>query len=183
MGKMTRRLFAKDYSKDSVSLAPWLLGKLLCRNAGGEIIKLRITETEAYYGEDDTACHAHKGKTKRTSVMYLEGGHSYVFLCYGVHWLFNVVTGKKDFPEAVLIRGVEGFNGPGKLTKALFIDKELNGENLVESNRIWIEEQKTSQQERLTPPCGEIFECLKRIGIKYASEEDQNKLWRFVLKN
>jgi len=168
---MLRRLSAKDYKKDAVSLAAELLGKLLCRKTGRKLVKLRITETEAYYGEDDTACHAHKGKTKRTSIMYEEGGHAYVYLCYGIHWLFNVVTGQKDFPEAVLIRGLEGYNGPGKLTKALAIDGQLNGENLILSKRLWIEDDGVRP----------AFEASKRIGIAYASEEDRNRLWRFTV--
>jgi DNA-3-methyladenine glycosylase len=168
---MFRRLNSDDYSKDAVSLAPELLGKLLCRKMGAKLVRLRITETESYYGEDDTACHAHKGKTKRTSIMYLEGGHAYIYLCYGVHWLLNVVTGKRDFPEAVLIRGVEGFDGPGKLTKALSIGKELNGENLAGSKKLWIEDDGTRP----------AWQASKRIGINYASEEDKNRLWRFNL--
>ena len=102
-------------------MAPALLGKLLCRRVDDKIIKYRITETECYFGEDDTACHAHKGKTERTKIMYHEGGVAYVYLCYGLHSMLNVVSGIEDFPEAVLIRGVEGYNGPGKLTKALEI--------------------------------------------------------------
>ena len=168
--QMSRRLNAADYRRDAVSLAPLLLGKYLCRKTGRNIVKLRIMETESYYGEKDTACHAHKGKTERTRIMYLEGGHAYIYLCYGIHWLLNIVSGRKDFPEAVLIRGVEGFNGPGKLTKALSIDKSLNGENLVESKRLWIEDYGEQP----------AYKALKRIGIDYASEEDKNRLWRFV---
>ena len=74
-------------------MAPALLGKLLCRKIDNEIIKYRITETECYFGEEDTACHAHKGKTERTKVMYHEGGVAYVYLCYGLHSMFNVVSG------------------------------------------------------------------------------------------
>ena len=165
------RLNAADYQKDAVSLAPLLLGKILCRKTGNKLVKLRITETESYYGEGDTACHAHRGKTNRTSIMYLEGGYAYVYLCYGVHWMLNVVTGRRDFPEAVLIRGVEGFNGPGKLTKALYIDKSLNGENLAESNLLWIEDSGERP----------LWRTSKRIGINSASEEDKNRLWRFCL--
>ena len=169
---MFRRLNAEDYKKDAVSLAAELLGKLLCRRTGKKLVKLRITETEAYYGEADTACHAHKGKTKRTGIMYEEGGHAYVFLCYGIHWLLNVVTGRKDFPEAVLIRGVEGINGPGKLTKALAIDGQFNGENLIESKQLWIEDDGERP----------VYKASKRIGIDYASEEDRNRLWRFTVE-
>jgi len=167
-----RRLDARDYQKDAVSLAKGLLGKFLCRKTGRKTQKLKITETEAYYGEDDTACHAHKGKTRRTSVMYLEGGHAYIYLCYGVHWLLNIVSGKTDFPEAVLIRGVEGYNGPGKLTKALSIGKELNGENLVTSKQLWIEDNGEKP----------AFKAGKRVGINYASDEDKNRLWRFMVE-
>ena len=170
--KTPRRLSARDYGKDAVTLAQYLLGKNLCRKTGRKILKLRITETEAYYGEDDTACHAHKGKTDRTAVMYEDGGHAYIYLCYGVHWLLNVVSGKKDFPEAVLIRGVEGFNGPGKLTKQLQIDKSLNKESMVQSGQLWIEDDGTKP----------AFSAAKRIGIDYASEKDKNRLWRFVVK-
>ena len=164
-----RKLSAGDFQKDAVTLARALLGKFLCRKIGGKTIKLRITETEAYFGESDTACHAHKGRTERTSVMYLEGGHAYIYLCYGIHWLLNIVSGKKDFPEAVLIRGLEGFKGPGKLTKALAIDKKLNRENLAESERLWIEDSGEEP----------AFQASKRVGIDYASEEDKNRLWRF----
>ena len=169
--KISRKLSVRDYNKDAVTLARYLLGKILCRKAGRKVLKLRITETEAYYGEDDTACHAHKGKTERTAIMYEDGGHAYIYLCYGVHWLLNVVSGKKDFPEAVLIRGVEGYNGPGKLTKALCIDKSLNKENMADSVRLWIEDDGEKP----------AFTAAKRIGIDYASEKDKERLWRFTV--
>jgi DNA-3-methyladenine glycosylase len=171
LGMTPRKLTVRDYRKDAVTLAPKLLGKLLCRKIGNKIIKRRITETEAYCGEADTACHAHKGKTERTRIMYEDGGHAYIYLCYGVHWLLNVVTGKKDFPEAVLVRGVEGFEGPGKLTKHLQIDKTLNGENIADSKRLWIEDDG----KRLS------FTASRRIGIDYASDADKNRLWRFTV--
>ena len=92
-------------------MAPSLIGKLLCRKMcdenGERIIKFRITETECYFGEEDTACHAHKGKTERTKTMYRRGGIAYVYLCYGMHSMLNVVSGPEGYPEAVLIRGVE----------------------------------------------------------------------------
>lgn len=158
-------------------MAPSLIGKLLCRRIVEEgverIIKLRITETECYFGEDDTACHAHKGRTERTKVMYREGGVAYVYLCYGIHSLLNIVSGPGDFPEAVLIRGVEGYSGPGKLTKALHIDRSLNGEDLILSNDLWIEDDGHKAE----------YETGKRIGIDYATEEYRNILWRYSLKN
>ena len=173
---------SKDfYLRRATELAPDLLGKLLCRkisikdqkgNVKESIIKLRITETECYFGEEDTACHASKGRTPRTDIMYHEGGVAYVYLCYGIHSLLNVVTGPEDFPEAVLIRGVEGFEGPGKLTKAMMIDRALNGSSFVESNEIWIEDDGT----RVSYIEG------KRIGIDYANEKYRNILWRFTVK-
>ncbi len=164
------RLLQDFYAKTAVELAPLLLGKVLCRNINGEIIKKQITETEAYYGESDTACHAHKGKTERTKVLYEAGGITYVYLCYGIHNLLNVVTGSEGFPQAVLIRGVEGYDGPGKLTKALQIDRSLNGVCLLTSQEIWIEDHGFSPD----------FKTDKRVGINYASEEDINRLWRFL---
>lgn len=164
---------AKDfYTKRAIELAPLLLGKLLCRNVNGTILKYRITETECYYGEEDTACHAHKGKSERTKIMYEQGGLAYVYLCYGIHNLLNVVTGNKNFPEAVLIRGVEGYQGPGKLTKAMQIDRSLNGEDFVTSNRLWLEEDGFSGS----------FSTGKRVGIDYATEEYREKPWRFISK-
>ncbi len=150
-------------------MAPVLLGKLLCRKINNEIIKLRITETEIYFGETDSACHASKGKTKRTETLYEAGGITYVYLCYGIHHLINVVSGKKGFPEACLIRGVEGYNGPGKLTKAMQIDRSLNGVDLRTSNEIWLEDDGYKPE----------FVTSKRIGIDYATEEDRNRHWRF----
>jgi DNA-3-methyladenine glycosylase len=168
-----RRLSSRDYKRDAVTLAPALLGKTLCRKRGEYLTCLRITETEAYYGEADTACHASKGRTARTSVMYLSGGHAYIYLCYGIHWMLNIVSGPVDHPEAVLIRGVEGYNGPGKLTRRLDIDGALNGENLTESDSLWIEDDGRRP----------VYQALPRIGIDYAAEEDRNRLWRFVSRD
>ncbi len=159
------------YALPAPKMAKALLGKLLCRRTGnGQILRLRITETEAYYGEADSACHAHRGRTRRTETLYHEGGVAYVYLCYGIHELFNIVSGEKDFPEACLIRGVEGFSGPGRLTKALSIDRSLNGEDLRTSDLLWLED------DGFTP----AFEAGPRIGIGYASKEDQERPWRFL---
>ena len=165
-------LLTKSFYKQSADhLAPLLLGKLLCRRIGDDITRLKITETEAYVGESDTACHAHKGRTKRTDVMYEAGGVSYVYLCYGIHHLLNVVTGRVDEPEAVLIRSVEGIVGPGRLTKALQIDMALNRVDLTDSDVLWLEDGE--QLPYITSP---------RIGIDYADEEDRLRHWRFVAK-
>ena len=166
------RLDNVTLSMSAKKLAPYLIGKLLCRNIGGNIIKYRITETECYCGEEDTACHAHKGKTERTKVLYEKGGTSYVYLCYGIHSLFNVVSGVKGHPEAVLIRGVEGFLGPGKLTKAMKIDRALNGIDMTVSDELWIE--------------NDGFKCKyrrdKRIGIDYATPKYRDILWRYIME-
>ena len=165
-------LAATDYAVDAVTAAKMLLGKWLCRRLpDGRVLKTRIVETEAYCGEGDTACHAHCGKTERNAPMYEAGGIAYVYLCDGMHNLLNVVTGAKDYPEAVLIRGVEGHIGPGRVTKFLQIDRTLNREPLTTSIRLWIEDDGTP------PP---RFKATPRIGIAYATTRDQNRTWRFV---
>ncbi|MDR1473415.1 MAG: DNA-3-methyladenine glycosylase [Lactobacillales bacterium] len=169
MAKILTSIF---YSNSAVELAPILLGKLLCRKINDDIIKLRITETEIYFGENDTACHASKGRTKRTQVMYEQGGIAYIYLCYGIHNMLNIITGVQDHPQAVLIRGAGQYNGPGKLTKGLEINRSLNNKLLTKENELWLEDDKKMVNYTATP----------RIGIKYASIEDQNKLWRFVAK-
>ena len=134
--------------------------------------QLRISETECYCGEADTACHASKGRTKRTEVMYMAAGTVYVYLCYGMHWMLNIVTGEEDQPEAVLIRACLEALGPGKLTKALGITGEKNRSNVVTDETLWIGDDG--------------FHCEistdKRVGIGYASQEDQDRLWRFKIK-
>lgn len=167
------RLTKAFYEQDPLTVARQLVGKILVhRTAEGEK-RLRITETEAYWGEEDTACHAHKGRTKRTEVMYGEAGTVYVYLCYGMHWMLNLVTGQKEQPEAVLIRACETAPGPGKLTKALGITGELNGSSVLKpDSTLWVEDDGficTTQQR-------------KRVGIGYAAQEDQDKLWRFSLR-
>ena len=163
------RLPPEFYKQSAVRLAPLLLGKMLCRKIGDDVVRLAITETEAYAGESDTACHARRGKTPRTSVMYEAGGIAYVYLCYGIHHLFNVVAAEAGQPEAVLIRGVDGISGPGRLTKALQIDMTFNRQDLVNSNLLWLE--NGVQLSYTTAP---------RVGINYASEEDRMRPWRFI---
>ena len=168
-----KRLSAADYAVDAVTAAKLLLGKWLCRRLpNGSVLKVRIVETEAYCGEGDTACHAHCGKTERNAPMYEAGGIAYIYLCYGMHNLLNVVTGPMDSPEAVLIRGVEGAVGPGRVTKLLQIDRTLNREPLATSPRLWIEDGGTKL------PC---FKSTPRIGIAYATKRDQNRKWRFMV--
>lgn len=168
---MPKRLGRKALSLPATELAPMLLGKLLCRRTEEGILKYRIMETECYYSEEDTACHASKGKTDRTRVLYEKGGTAYVYLCYGMHSLFNVVSGKEGFPEAVLIRGVEGYNGPGKLTKVMQITRELNEEDLTTSKRLWLED------DGYVP----AYRTDKRVGIDYATPKYRDILWRYIV--
>ena len=123
------------YQTNAVELAQNLIGKIIVRKYENNICKFFIiTETEAYMGEEDKACHCSKGKTNRTKVMYETGGKIYVYLIYGMYWMLNIVSGKKDSPEAVLIRGIaeiseengkllNTYNGPGKTGKILRINK------------------------------------------------------------
>lgn len=160
------------YERDVLEVAPELLGKFLCRKLeNGEILCYRITETEAYDGNGDLACHASKGRTARTEVMFHEGGLVYVYLIYGMYWMLNVVTGKPGNAQAVLIRGLEHCYGPGRLTKAMKIDKSFYGEDLCTSERIWIASD-SEKHEILTG---------KRIGIDYAGDW-MHKEWRFFIK-
>ena len=188
------RLKREFYLGDAISVGKALLGKIIVKKRkNGEIFSGRITEVEAYMGINDKASHSYNGRrTKRTEVMYKEGGYSYVFLIYGMYECFNVIVSTKEDPQAVLIRGLEPLNnketmfierkvkkekdisnGPGKLTKALGITKEDNGEDLVLSENIWIEDDGYEVKD--------IIET-KRIGIDYA-EEYALKPWRFYIKD
>ena len=161
------RLAYDFFHRHALEVAPELVGKLLVHGDR----YLRISETEAYCGEKDTACHAHKGRTKRTEVLYADAGTVYIYLCYGMHWLMNVITGDRDDPQGVLIRACLEAEGPGKLTKALGITGELNRGSIVDSEELWIADDG--------------FRCAvrtdKRVGIGYASQADQDRLWRFIL--
>lgn len=183
------------YKNDAVTVAKELLGKLLVRNINGKEIVCKIVETEAYVGPEDKGCHAYNNKkTKRTEVMFLKGGHAYVYSIYGIHFCFNIVTNKEEKPEAVFIRAVEPLtgidiikknrkisskkivnltNGPGKLAQSLSIDKGLNGYNLISGNDLYIKDDIENS----------AFEIIagKRINIDYA-QEYKDKLWRFYIK-
>lgn len=161
------RLPYEFYHRHALDVAPDLVGKVLV--CGDK--RLRISETEAYCGIADTACHAHKGRTKRTEVLYADAGTIYVYLCYGMHWLMNVITGDADDPQGVLIRACVDAPGPGKLTRKLGITGEYNRQSILTCPDLWIEDDG--------------FRCTVetdiRVGIGYASQEDQDKLWRFKL--
>jgi DNA-3-methyladenine glycosylase len=161
------------YQQDAVVVAQKLLGKILVRVLeNGTQIRYRITETEAYLGEEDLACHASKGRTKRTEIMYGEGGNLYVYLIYGMYWMLNIVTGDKNHPQAVLIRGVDNIIGSGKVGRQLKIDKSFYGENLLISQRIWVEDALEVLN----------FSAAPRVGVDYAGEAWKIKLWRFFYK-
>ena len=163
-----KRLMFDFFHRPCLEVARDLVGKVLVHEGK----RLRISETEAYCGESDTACHASKGRTKRTEVMYMDAGTVYIYLCYGMHWMLNIVTGEEGQPEAVLIRACLEAPGPGKLTKALAITGDLNRGSVVDSDILWVEDDG--------------FRCEiaadRRVGIGYASREDQDRLWRFKIR-
>jgi DNA-3-methyladenine glycosylase len=164
------RLTKDFYTRDVLNVAPELIGKeLVVRSGNNSYKRFIITEVEAYRGSEDRACHANKGRTKRTEVMYHEGGRIYVYFVYGMYWMLNIVTGETDNPQAVLIRGVEGCSGPGRLTRIIGINGSYYGEDLISSERIWIEDKGVNL----------IFKTGKRIGIDYAGEPWNNMPWRF----
>ncbi len=160
--------------KKTVAQARALLGKFLVRRwPDGRVDARMITEVEAYDGEHDLASHARAGRTGRTEIMYAAGGHWYVYLCYGIHEMLNLVVGPEGWPAAVLIRGVEGFNGPGKLTKGMGLDRALNGRSAEEVSGLWIEDRGVKlprSRVRATP----------RIGIDFAGPVWAAKPWRFI---
>ena len=162
------RLTYEFYHRPCLEVARDLVGKVLVHNGQ----RLRISETEAYCGESDTACHAHKGRTPRTEVLYADAGTIYLYLCYGIHWLLNIITGDTDDPQGVLIRACAEAPGPGKLTKKLGITGTLNRASAVTSSELWIEDAGFRCE----------VETDKRVGIGYASQEDQDRLWRFKIK-
>lgn len=194
-----RKLDREFYNRDSILVARDLLGKVLVHEREGKRISVRIVEAEAYMGLEDKAAHSYGGKrTKRVEVMYGDPGFAYMFQIYGMHFCFNVVTREKGIPQAVLIRGAEplegiqrmaenrygkpyeelsksqrkGFlNGPGKLCRALSLDRSFNGMDLC-GDQVYFEEGT-----------GESFPitATKRVGIDYA-EEARDYLWRFCIE-
>ncbi len=167
----------KFFERDVLEAAPDLLGKIIVRkfedNPNSPEIREIITEVEAYKGIEDLGCHASKGKTERNKVMFDEAGLVYVYLIYGMYWMLNFVTEKKDVPQAILIRGVGNIKGSGKVGKYLKIDKSFYGENLTKSNRLWIEDNPNYKVNYTTAP---------RVGIDYAGEWAK-KPWRFIAQS
>ncbi len=168
---MSNKLDREFFKQSTLTVAQQLLGKkLVFQN-----IKSYITETEAYIGQDDPACHAAKGRTKRTETMFNDAGFSYVYLIYGMYHCLNFVTESKNFPAAVLIRGVKlldsnniCLDGPGKLCKYMGITREHNGLDIVISNDFYIEDMNYNPNFITTP----------RIGIS----KGKDKNWRYIIK-
>jgi DNA-3-methyladenine glycosylase len=159
----------------TVACARWLLGKYLVRrHATGGMEARLITEVEAYSGERDLACHARAGRTARTEALYAAGGIWYVYLCYGIHEMLNLVVGPPDWPAAVLIRGVEGISGPGRVTKHFGIDRRLNRALADPASGLWLEDRG------VRVPRASVA-ATARIGVDYAGETWAKKPWRFVL--
>jgi DNA-3-methyladenine glycosylase len=167
---MPTRLDQSFYCRDVLIVAPALIGASLVRSIRGCDSQYVITEVEAYRGEEDQASHARFGRTARNAVMYDQGGRVYVYLIYGMYWMLNIVTGPEHQAQAVLIRGLAGYSGPGILTRALSIDRSFYGEDLVTSDRIWVEAAPAPAQIIQTP----------RIGIDYAGEPWKSHHWRFT---
>lgn len=165
------------FARPAEAVALELLGKTLIRRRGRRLEALPITETEAYVGPEDLACHAARGRTARTEVMFGPAGRFYVYLIYGMYWMLNVVTGDTGHPAAVLIRGAGAgaVAGPGRLTRALAITGALNGKPSVERTGLWIADMGTA------PPAEAILRTA-RIGVDYAGPIWAAKEYRFVLK-
>lgn len=186
--KIPKSFYEKE---DVVKIARELLGKYIFTKIDGKLTGGMIVETEAYNGRMDRACHAYNKRTNRTEIMYQSGGVAYVYLCYGIHHLFNIVTNKSDFADAVLVRAVEPSlgidtmherygnrqhkvtNGPGKLSKALGITTELNGVDLA-GDKLFVTQHKSQKRPKIATST--------RIGVDYAGE-DALLPWRFYIEN
>ena len=172
---MRRVLQAKEFAvTETVALARGLVGRLLVvRQGDAAVSRHRITEVEAYDSPLDRACHASRGRTPRTSVLFGPPGHWYVYLCYGIHELLNLVTGPPEYAAAILIRGVDGLPGPGRLTRALGISRKFNALPAAPETGLWLED------DGCVPPAHEVL-ATPRIGVDYAGPEWAAKPWRFV---
>lgn len=164
------RLGKQFFTRDVLAVAEDMLGVHLIRVfLDGTMGRFVVTEVEAYKGTEDLACHASKGRTSRTEIMFSPGGFAYVYLIYGMYWMLNVVAGPAEEPQAVLIRGLKECSGPGRLTRLLQIDKSFNGEDFLTSNRIWFEAGVKPSGIKKSP----------RINVDYAGEYWANVPWRF----
>lgn len=162
------------FSRPAAQVAKELVGEVLVRSAGPRVSRYRITETEAYEGEHDLACHSAKGRTARTEVMFGPAGRYYIYRIYGLHWMLNIVTGDVNEAAAVLIRGIESVSGPGRVAAALGVDASFNGLPAVPASGLWFEHSQFAPRVSIdrTP----------RIGVSYAGPVWANKKLRFVAK-
>lgn len=163
------------FDRPADRVARELLGaRLVVRRRGGRTERHVVTETEAYLGAHDRACHGAHGLTRRNATMFGPAGHWYVYLCYGIHWMLNVVTGPVGVPAAVLLRGVLAHVGPGRLTRALGIDGGRDGGAATPAGGLWLEPSGLVVPAR-------AFERTPRIGVGYAGAWAEKPL-RFVLR-
>jgi DNA-3-methyladenine glycosylase len=167
------------FAQKTLKAAKELIGCYLVRRIGKKIERYKITETEAYIGPHDLASHSSKGRTKRTEVMFAEPGTIYIYMIYGMYFMLNIVTEKKDFPAAILIRGAGEYVGPGRLAKALEIDKRLNGLKAIPENGLWFEPRDEPVDEKIAKI---KIKKSKRVGVDYAGPIWAEKEYRFVLE-
>ncbi|MEQ1794623.1 MAG: DNA-3-methyladenine glycosylase [Nitrospira sp.] len=174
-----RKILPQTYfSRPTVQVARSLVGKYLVRVLGGREVAGRIIEVEAYVGPQDKACHASKGRTQRTEVLFHAAGTAYVYLIYGMYHCLNVVTEREEFPAAVLIRAIEVdgrlIDGPGRLCRALQIDRSMNRMDLTAQDSLWFEDRGARILRKHVA-------ALPRIGVDYAGAWAQ-KPWRFRMQ-
>ncbi len=171
-------LLREYFARPTLEVARSLIGKYLIRDSGHEQVAGRIVEVEAYVGPEDQACHASKGRTQRTDVMFGPAGVAYVYLVYGMHHCLNVVTEREDFPAAVLIRAIEIegrlIDGPGRICRELGIDRTLNRHDLTRGKSLWFEDRESAEPQK-------AIGTFPRIGVDYAGLWAK-KLWRFRLQ-
>ena len=177
--KPTQRVLPRIYfNRPTVTVARSLIGKYLVRVLNGRTLAGKIIEVEAYVGPEDKACHASKGRTRRTDVMFGPGGVAYVYLIYGMYHCLNVVTEREECPSAVLIRAIEIngelIDGPGRLCRALQIDRRLNRADLTTGESLWFEDRGALVER------GAVG-AHPRVGVDYAGEWAK-KPWRFRLR-
>lgn len=171
---MKRKILTKDFfERSALIVARELLGKFLVRRIRGKEVAYMITEVEAYEGPSDLASHAARGKTARNAPMWGEAGYLYVYLVYGMHEMLNVVTGKHNYPAAILVRGVVGVNGPGRVSRALKVVRTMSGKRATPETGLWFEDRHI----RIAPR--QIMRTA-RVGVAYAGEW-ANKPYRYLI--
>ena len=170
-GKILNKKF---FDRPTIDVAEDILGKFLVRKRGSKMIAYMITEVEAYDGPRDKASHASRGRTARNIPMFGPAGYWYVYFTYGIHWMLNIVTGPKDYPAAILIRGVEGINGPARVTKALHINNGFNDKTASIKTGLWIED-------RGMPVSKKSIKRAPRVGVDYAGKYWSGRKYRFIL--